>query len=87
VQQSEKYKWFVILPETIFEMLHCHKRDANLINHNPLGDHFKCKDKQAHLERCNVVFNLNVPVVILSLVGTGGFGGLSPPNKALSPPN
>jgi len=34
-----------------------------------IGDHFKYKDKQAHLERCNVWYtNLNVLVVIPILV-------------------
>ena len=32
-----------------------------------IGDHFKYKDKQAHLERNNVVYKPNVRVVILKL--------------------
>ena len=36
-----------------------------------IGDHFKYKDKQAHLERSNVVFKLKFQVLLYFLTEDG----------------
>jgi len=44
-----------------------------------IGDHFKCNDKQAHLERCIVVYKLNP---LTTAIGRPFFGHKSPTARA-----